>query len=517
SYTVRLYFIEPSGAKPGERVFSVKLQDREVLKDFDIAAAAGGPMRGIAKEFKGIRAGASLAVVFVPKKSTAAVSGIEVLSEAAGSIPPEVHNRVVEAPVGKAVPVTLSYRDVDGPGPFTFKITKAPAKGSVSGRGPDFAYTARQGVFGEDSFAWTVNDGLADSHEATVTVRLLAPNVPPAAKDLEVHATSGKPVTVVLPFDDPDMQPGNNDRFELVKQPAHGTLQWESYNRFLYTPEASFAGTDSFTWKANDGRSDSNLATATLLVKPDSQGPEVGWVDSAGPNDRIKIVFTETVTGETAENASNYAIDNGVTVTGAKLGDDGKSVTLTTSELPEGKPCTLSVKNIHDRAARPNAIQGDTRVRFTHVHVGSGLQAEYYQGKDFSSRLIGKRVDPYIEVDWRRELPFPNMEKEAPYSVRWTGRLKADHTEEYTLYFFKGWEHNRNPARVWLDGKLLANGEYGPVSLEAGRTYDLKVELTVERPTPYADYYSLRWSSLSTPKQTIPQSNLGVVRAPSGP
>ena len=515
-YTVRLYFVEPSDSKPGERVFSVKLQDQEVLKDFDIAAAAGGPRRGIVREFKGIRARASLALAFVPKKSTAAICGIEVLGEAAASIPPELHNRVVEVPVGKAVPITLSFRDVDGPGPFTFKITKAPAKGSLSGRGPDFTYTARQGVFGQDSFTWTVNDGLADSHEATVTVRLLAPNVAPTARNLEVRATAGKPVTVALPFEDPDMQPGNN-RFELVKQPARGTLQWQSYNRFLYTPEGSFSGTDSFTWKVSDGQSDSNLATVTLLVKPDSQGPEVDRIDSAGPNDRIKIVFTESVAKENAEIASNYAIDSGVAVNSAKLGDDGKSVTLTTSELPEGKPCTLAINNIHDRAARPNAIQGDTRVRFTYVHVGSGLQAEYYEGKDFSGKLIGKRVDPYIEVDWRRELPFPNMEKEAPYSVRWTGRLKADHTEEYMLYFFKGWEHNRNPARVWLDGKLLANREYGPVSLEAGRTYDLKVELTIVRPTPYADYYSLRWSSLSTPKQTIPQSNLGVVRTASGP
>lgn len=95
--------------------------------------------------------------------------------------------------------------------------------------------------------------------------------------------------------------------------------------------------------------------------------------------------------------------------------------------------------------------------------------------------------------------------------MRWTGRLKADYTEQYMLYFFKGWEHNRNPARVWVDGKLLSNQEYGPVSLEAGKTCDLKVELSIPQPTPHADYYSLRWSSPSTPKETIPQANLGTV------
>ena len=511
SYTVRLYFMEPSESKPGERVFSVKLQNQEVLKDFDIAAAAGGPMRGIIREFKGIKAGASLEVAFTPTKSAAAICGIEVLNEAAGSVPPEAHNRVVAAPVGKAVPLALFYRDVDGPGPHTFRITKPPTKGSLSGYGPDFTYTAKPGTTGEDTFAWVVNDGQTDSREAVVTIKLLAPNVPPKAQSLEVHATTGIPANVVVPFNDPDQQPGNN-RFEVVRKPAHGTVRWQGYDRFLYTPSAGYLGTDSFTWKLNDGQDDSNVATVTLQVKPDTESPAVAWVDSAGPNDGIKVVFSEPVAKGDAEKAVNYAIGNGAVVQNATLGDDGKSVTLGTSELKEGVAYTLTVDGIRDRAAAPNAIDAGTKIPFAYVFVGNGLWAQYYEGTDFRGKLIGERIDPYIEVDWRKELPFPNMKPEAPYCVRWTGRLKAEHTEQYMLYFFKGWEHNRNPARVWVDGKLLANEEYGPISLEAGKTYDLKVELSIARPTPYADYYSLRWSSQSTPKETIPQANLGVVR-----
>jgi hypothetical protein len=37
---------------------------------------------------------------------------------------------------------------------------------------------------------------------------------------------------------------------------------------FTYTPNASFTGTDTFTYRANDGSADSNLATVTITVAP---------------------------------------------------------------------------------------------------------------------------------------------------------------------------------------------------------------------------------------------------------
>ena len=39
----------------------------------------------------------------------------------------------------------------------------------------------------------------------------------------------------------------------LVSGPAHGTLTLNADGSFTYTPDANFNGTDSFTYKANDG------------------------------------------------------------------------------------------------------------------------------------------------------------------------------------------------------------------------------------------------------------------------
>ena len=525
-HTVRLYFMEPSKeVKPGDRVFSVKLQDRDVLTDFDVAKAADGYGRGVVKELKGIEAGATLAVALVPKKSAPVLCGVEVINDTAETIAPEVHNAVVRARVAEPATVKLFYKDDDGPGPFTFKIAKPPTKGTLSGEGPTVTYRSKRNVFGKDEFWWTVSDGEKTSPEAKVTIRLLGPNIAPKAKSVDVSAIAGKPVPIALSFVDADESPGLN-RFTLAREPANGAIQWQRYNKLTYTPNPAFAGADTFTWKVNDGKADSNVATVTIRVEPDVQGPAVAWIDSAGPNTSITVFFDEPVAKEDAEQPTNYAIDNGVQIKAAALSKDGKSVALTTSELKEGVPYSVSVRNIRDCAAKPNTVKPDTRLPLSYVLVGNGLFAEYFDGKDFSGKKLGERIDPRIDFNWRRKAPLPGMTVGQAYSVRWTGRLKADHTEEYFVDFFKGWEHNRNPVRIWIDGKLLHNESpsgglvertaFGTVSLEAGKVYDLKVELSIHRPelSQHADIYILRWSSLSTPKQPIQQANLGTVRKP---
>ena len=52
----------------------------------------------------------------------------------------------------------------------------------------------------------------------------------------------------------------------LVSGPAHGVLSLAADGSFSYTPAANFNGTDSFSYKANDGQADSNVATVTISV-----------------------------------------------------------------------------------------------------------------------------------------------------------------------------------------------------------------------------------------------------------
>ncbi len=53
----------------------------------------------------------------------------------------------------------------------------------------------------------------------------------------------------------------------IVTKPAHGKLAVNADGSFTYTPSASFAGTDSFTYTVAGGGATSEPATVTFVVK----------------------------------------------------------------------------------------------------------------------------------------------------------------------------------------------------------------------------------------------------------
>jgi outer membrane protein assembly factor BamB len=84
TYTVRLTFVEPDRLTTGQRVFDVGLQGQTVLRDFDIAREAGGPGRGVVKEFKGVRVVRELLVTLTPTgpaENGPVLCGIEAIQE----------------------------------------------------------------------------------------------------------------------------------------------------------------------------------------------------------------------------------------------------------------------------------------------------------------------------------------------------------------------------------------------------------------------------------------------------
>jgi hypothetical protein len=76
-----------SGAAPGERVFSIRLQGKTAADSVDVVKEAGGPKKALVKTFPGIAAGRTLDVEFVPvstqdEKALPILNGIEVISDA---------------------------------------------------------------------------------------------------------------------------------------------------------------------------------------------------------------------------------------------------------------------------------------------------------------------------------------------------------------------------------------------------------------------------------------------------
>lgn len=80
----------------------------------------------------------------------------------------------------------------------------------------------------------------------------------------------GNGLGVLVNDQDPDQDPLTAI---LVDGPDHGTLSVSPDGTFTYTAEATYSGTDSFTYRAADGEFQSNLATATIKVLPRNLPP----------------------------------------------------------------------------------------------------------------------------------------------------------------------------------------------------------------------------------------------------
>ena len=64
----------------------------------------------------------------------------------------------------------------------------------------------------------------------------------------------------------------------LVESPADGTLTLNEDGSFTYIPDADLNGPDSFTYKANDGALDSNVATVAITVNAVNDAPVAGRI-----------------------------------------------------------------------------------------------------------------------------------------------------------------------------------------------------------------------------------------------
>ena len=82
------------------------------------------------------------------------------------------------------------------------------------------------------------------------------------AADQAVSTNFETPVDITLAATDVE---GNTLTWTILSQPLHGTLSGDAPN-LVYTPDAAYSGSDSFTFKVNDGTGDSNIATVTITV-----------------------------------------------------------------------------------------------------------------------------------------------------------------------------------------------------------------------------------------------------------
>lgn len=155
-----------------------------------------------------------------------------------------------------------------------YSLLDAPAGASIDPTTGVFSWTPSisQGP-GDYTFRVRVTDngdpGLADIEIITVTV--LA-NQAPIAQDGAFNTNENEPTGGTLLAGDPE---GNTLTYRLVGKATKGTvtLTDPATGAFLYTPSPNANGTDTFTYRVNDGRADSNIATVTINVAAVNSAP----------------------------------------------------------------------------------------------------------------------------------------------------------------------------------------------------------------------------------------------------
>jgi hypothetical protein len=99
-------------------------------------------------------------------------------------------------------------------------------------------------------------------------------NVAPVATDLSISTAEDAPYSGTLEAHDTD---SSNLTYVIVANATHGTVSITNpiTGAYIYTPNADYNGSDSFTFEANDGTFDSNVATASITVGAVNDAPQL--------------------------------------------------------------------------------------------------------------------------------------------------------------------------------------------------------------------------------------------------
>lgn len=183
---------------------------------------------------------------------------------------PVAHSDRITTQEDKPISIVLRGEDPDGDS-LTYSVVTRPSNGTLSGVEPRLLYTPNADYNGNDSFAFKVNDGTADSVTATISITVAPINDPPAANNAEITTNEDMPISVRLTGKDPD---GDSLNYSIATGPSHGTLSGQAPD-VVYAPNPDFSGTDSFTFKVNDNKTDGALATISINVLPVNDPPTV--------------------------------------------------------------------------------------------------------------------------------------------------------------------------------------------------------------------------------------------------
>jgi len=175
------------------------------------------------------------------------------------------------------IPVASAATDVDGD-PLTYvSFDATSAQGgsvTVDGTNTILTYTPAANFNGTDTFAYTVNDGIADSNVGTMTINVAPVNDALVCANVSLTTDTNQALSIDVANEllstctDPDT--GDTISLDSTTQPVEpgSMLAFDGLNTLTYTPATDFNGDDTFTYTATDGTV-TDTKTVTIAVGAD--------------------------------------------------------------------------------------------------------------------------------------------------------------------------------------------------------------------------------------------------------
>ncbi|MBI3782595.1 MAG: hypothetical protein HY270_04260 [Deltaproteobacteria bacterium] len=193
------------------------------------------------------------------------------------------------------------------------------------------------------------------------------PNRPAVVSNASITTPVNTSISTTLGANDPD---GNALTLRIVSQPSHGTVGLTG-NRATYFPDAGFSGSDTFTFAAWDGSTDSNLGTVSVSVNGGANvpTPTPTMASTAPPTPTRSLAATRTSTqGATATVTPRRSSTPTATLTPTRRGAATPTPTRTSPSLRTPTPTpTLTPR----RTSTPTRIATPTPRR-TNTPPGEG-------------------------------------------------------------------------------------------------------------------------------------------------
>ena len=257
--------------------------------------------------YNSLKAGGAPAVLTVAYTATDGVnSGVaNLVITVTGTNDTPVAQAVVASGAEDAtlIEVTPVSSDVDSGDTATYSVNSQPTNGTVSFNATSgkFEYVPTANYNGTDSFTYKVTDGSGATSVATATVTVSSVNDAPVASNAAGSGVEDHVINGSVSASDAE-----NDAltYSVVAGPSHGIVVLNADGTYVYTPAADYNGTDTFTYKVNDGTADSNTATVTLTL---------------APVDEFLTAAQDTINGTSGDDlilASNNTLNAGDTING---------------------------------------------------------------------------------------------------------------------------------------------------------------------------------------------------------